>query len=90
MTEQFGLQEGLGQGAAVDGIPSPPAALQILDCAKDALPDRDSHDVARLVQFIGTLSGPRRGVLAVVSDQELGGRPNVPNLDPSPARQHGL
>jgi hypothetical protein len=45
-----------------------PAALQILDCAKDALPDHSSYDVAGLAQFIRTLSRPCGRVLAVVSD----------------------
>jgi hypothetical protein len=46
-----------------------PAALQILNCPKDALPDHDSYDVAGLAQFITTFGCPCRRVLAVLSDQ---------------------
>jgi hypothetical protein len=36
----------------------PPAALQVLDCAKNPLPDRDADDVSGLSQFIGALGRP--------------------------------
>jgi hypothetical protein len=35
----------------------PPAALQVLDCVKDALPYGDANDVAGQTQFIGPLGG---------------------------------
>jgi hypothetical protein len=58
-----------------------PPALQILDSAKDALPDYNSYDVAGQPQFISTLGCARCRVLSVVSDQKLGRCPNVSDLD---------
>jgi hypothetical protein len=73
--------EGEQRGDSVGGFPRSLAALQILDCTEDALPDGNSYDVASLTQFISTFGCPRRRVLAVVSDQELGRRPNVSDFD---------
>jgi hypothetical protein len=50
----------------------PPAALQVLNCAKDALPDRDADDVVGQTQFIDPLGGSRRGVRPVVSGKQSG------------------
>jgi hypothetical protein len=50
-------------------IPVSPAALQILDCSKETLPDRDADDVACLTQFVGSLRRSCRGVRPVVRDQ---------------------
>jgi hypothetical protein len=68
-------------GASVDGIPLSPPALEILDRAKDALPDHNSYDIPGLAQFIGTLGCARCRMRAVVGDQELGRCPNVSDLD---------
>jgi hypothetical protein len=55
--------------ASVVGVSLSPAALQVLDCAKDALPDGDADDVANQTQFIDPLGGSRHGVRPVVCDQ---------------------
>jgi hypothetical protein len=55
--------------ASVDGVTSSPSALQILNSAKNTLPDRDADDVAGQTQFIDPLGGSRRGVRPVVCDQ---------------------
>jgi hypothetical protein len=55
--------------ASVDGVSLSPSALQILNSAKNALPDGDANDVAGQTQFIGPLGGSCCGMRPVVCDQ---------------------
>ena len=56
-------------GRSVDGIFFLPAALQILDRAQDALPDRYADDVPGQPHFIGALGCPGGGVRSIMRYQ---------------------
>ena len=63
------MQAGLPGRSSVDGFPFLPAALQILDGAENALPDRYAYDVPGQPHFIDALGGPCGGMRSVMRDQ---------------------